>query len=284
MDEGAFLWRGRRVLVTGCTGFLGGAVVAELLGRGAEVVGLVRDREAGDLFVRHGLSGRVRVVYGRADDLFRIHSALAVHEAGAVFHLAVTGTTARDRGLEVVVEAIRRYDPRIPVVTTRPWDVPPPPPSAVALGTARFGGLFGPGDPDPSHMIPASVSTLTAGGWSQTAAEQLAHDFVHVRDAARACVMLAEAIGSGLPPEARDATFRSGWVLTGRDLAGVVRDVLDDRAPRYRVAESPPNPLGWAPALNFADAIADTIHRIRTTAQTRLSGPHTSDPPRRAAA
>ena len=284
MDDGGFLWRGRRVLVTGCTGFLGGAVVPELLGRGAEVVGLVRDRDAGDLFARHGLAGRVRVVYGRADDLFRIHSALAVHEVGAVFHLAATGATGRDPVSEVVIEAIRRYDPRIPLVTTRSCEAPSHAPSAVAPGVARFGELFGPGDADPNHVFPTAVATISAGEWNRTLAEHPARDFVHVRDAARACVMLSEAISSDLPPEARDVTFHSGWALTGRDLAGVVRDVLDDRDPRYRLPESPPNPLGWSPTLNFADAIVDTIHWLRATGQTRFSDSTVSDPPRRAAA
>lgn len=284
MDEGTFPWRGRRVLVTGCTGFLGGAVVAELLARGAEIVGLVRDREAGDLFARHGLAGRVHVVYGRDEDLFRVHSALAVYEAGAVFHLAASEPTGLDRGTEVVIEAARRYDPRMPVVTALTCDARPLRFSEVPLGVARFGELFGTGDPELGHTVPAVISAVAAGGWNLIPAEQPARDFVHVRDAARACVMLAGALGAGVPPEARDATFRSGWVLTAHEMTAAVRDVFGGREPRYRPTEPPPNPLGWAPGLNFAAAVADTVNWFRTSAQTRFSGTRPSDPPRRAAA
>lgn len=278
MDEGTFPWRGRRVLVTGCTGFLGGAVVAELIGRGAEIVGLVRDREAGDLFARHGLAGRVHVAYGRADDVFRIHSALAVYEAGAVFHLVANEVPGQDRRIASVLEAVRRYDPRIPVVTARPCDAPPLPFSTVPPGVARFGELFGPGDPEMGHTIPA------AGVWKPIPAGQPARDFVHVRDAARACVMLAGALATGVQPDARDVTFRSGWMLTAHEMTAAVREVFDGREPEYRPSEPPANPLGWAPALKFAAAITDTIDWFRASAQTRVPGPRRSDPPLRAAA
>ena len=36
-------WQQRRVLVTGCTGLLGSWMTEELIDRGAQVVGLVRD-------------------------------------------------------------------------------------------------------------------------------------------------------------------------------------------------------------------------------------------------
>lgn len=284
MDEGTFPWRGRRVLVTGCTGFLGGAVVAELLARGAEIIGLVRDREAGDLFARHGLAGRVHVVYGRADDLFRVHSALAVYEAGAVFHLAAAESAGHDRGTDSVSEAVRRYDPRIPVVTAREGEAVPISSPAVPLGVARFGELFGPGGRPGTGVIPTTILGLLAGARNQLPDDEPARDFVHVRDAARACAMLAEAIGAGVPPGARDVNFRSGWILTGREMAAAVREVFVGRDPRFRPAEPPVNPLGWAPALNFADAIADTIDWFRASAPTRFSGPGPSDPPHRAAA
>ena len=40
-------WRRRRVLVTGCTGLLGSWLTEWLVDRGADVVGLVRDRVPG---------------------------------------------------------------------------------------------------------------------------------------------------------------------------------------------------------------------------------------------
>src|SRR6185312_12270322 len=119
MSEPSSRWRGRRVLVTGCTGFLGGAVVEELLARGSQVIGLVRDRGSAAVLARHQLAGRVRIVHGRCEDLFRIHSALAIHEAHAVFHLAACEPLDTDGGTATVLEAIRRFDPRIPMVVAR---------------------------------------------------------------------------------------------------------------------------------------------------------------------
>ena len=61
-DERQDFWRGRRVFVTGCTGFLGSWLTAALLERGASVVGLVREREPQSELVRSGLIGRIEPV------------------------------------------------------------------------------------------------------------------------------------------------------------------------------------------------------------------------------
>src|SRR4051794_12871585 len=64
MAEDTSFWRGRKALVTGCTGFLGGAVSRELLARGAVVVGLINERPAVDLLGPR-YAGRVHLVRGR---------------------------------------------------------------------------------------------------------------------------------------------------------------------------------------------------------------------------
>src|SRR4029450_9879653 len=99
MNAETFSWRGRRVLVTGCTGFLGGAVARELFARGAEVVGLINEQPAPNLFGAQ--SGHVHFVRRRTDNVFRLHSAMAVHEVSAVFHLAAH-EGAEDRGTPAV--------------------------------------------------------------------------------------------------------------------------------------------------------------------------------------
>src|SRR5438477_8109894 len=114
MPEDTSFWRGRKVLVTGCTGFLGGAVARELLARGAEVVGLINEQPAPDLIGAQG--GRVHLVRGRTDNVFRLHSAMAVHEVSAVFHLAAHGPFAEDRGTPAVLQAANLYSRRVPVV------------------------------------------------------------------------------------------------------------------------------------------------------------------------
>ena len=68
MDGHTSLWSGRRVLVTGCTGFLGSAVTRELLGRGAVVAGLIRDRAGGAEYTRERDAGQFWPVHGQVED------------------------------------------------------------------------------------------------------------------------------------------------------------------------------------------------------------------------
>jgi nucleoside-diphosphate-sugar epimerase len=265
MNPHTSAWRGRRVLVTGCTGFLGGAVTRELLDRGATVVGLVRQRSGGREFAAECDAGRFHVIHGRAEDDARLHSAMAVHEVSAVFHLA-------GAGLSAVLRAAALYHPRVPVVTVRPAeqlrlaaddDEPP-----VPLGVARFGELFGPGDRKRSGVVPRTLTALLEGKPNATAGP--ARDFVFVRDAARACLSLAEAVGAEARP--RDCTFRSGWEFTESALAALVADVFAGRAvdvPEHDV----PNPFGWQPVTPFAAAIRETIAWYRESVRTRPAEP-----------
>jgi CDP-glucose 4,6-dehydratase len=286
MDERTSPWPGRRVLVTGCTGLLGGAVVRELLGRGAEVVGLVRDRAGDAEFTRHKLAGKAHVLHGRVEDTFRIHSALAVYEVGAVFHLAAGDPNQPDRGTATVLEAVRRYDPRIPVVLAKPAGEPEVPgqPPPVPLGVARFGELFGGGDRKVFRVVPATVVGLITGDRGAPAADGPARDFVFVRDAARACLVLADAVARRPGVHLAEAAFRSGWALTDREMAAAVRDAFAGRVPHLPRTDAPANPLGWEPVESFPDAVGATIAWYREFLRTRFFGTRPSDPPHRAAA
>ena len=268
MAESTSPWRGRRVLVTGCTGFLGGAVVEELLSHGAEVVGLVRNRTSAAALARHQLTGRVHIVHGRADDLFRLHSALAVYEVHAVFHLV--NADQFERTATTVLDAVRRYDPRIPVVVARPAAAASLLNSPVPLGVARFGELFG-RDPKAARFVPSTVAAVLAGGRVPLAGERGALDYVHVGDAARACVLLAESLTSHPIPHVRDAHFRSGWVHTDPEMLAAIREACVNRYAPNVLPVSAANPLGWSPALNFAEAMADTVEWYRQLARSRVS-------------
>jgi CDP-glucose 4,6-dehydratase len=75
----------RRVLVTGATGLLGAACVAELLKTDARVLALVRDRDPSSRLIREGLLERCVEVRG---DLTELPRALAEHRPTHLLHLA----------------------------------------------------------------------------------------------------------------------------------------------------------------------------------------------------
>lgn len=112
-------WRGRRVFVTGCTGFLGSWLTAALLDRGAAVVGLIRVREPESQLVRTGNIGRIEQVAGELLDYELLKRILGEKKIDTVFHLAgqtIVGIANRDpaatfetniRGTWLLLEAVR---------------------------------------------------------------------------------------------------------------------------------------------------------------------------------
>jgi CDP-glucose 4,6-dehydratase len=112
-------WTGRKVLVTGCTGFLGTSLTTELVTRGADVIGLVRDGVWRSPFFLDGIVNRVTVVRGAVEDLPAVERAVNEYEVDTVFHLAaqaIVGTANRNplstfetniKGTWVVLEACR---------------------------------------------------------------------------------------------------------------------------------------------------------------------------------
>ncbi len=112
-------WQARKVLVTGCTGFLGAWMTAELVARGAEVVGLVRDGVWRTPFYLDGIADRVTVVRGSVEDMTAVERAINEYDIDTVFHLAaqaIVGTANRNplstfeaniKGTWVLLEACR---------------------------------------------------------------------------------------------------------------------------------------------------------------------------------
>ncbi len=112
-------WRGRRVFITGCTGFLGSWLTAALLERGAAVVGLIRMREPESQLIRTGLIGKIEQVYGDLLDYELIKHTLVDKDIDTVFHLAgqtIVGVANREpaatfetniRGTWLLLEAVR---------------------------------------------------------------------------------------------------------------------------------------------------------------------------------
>ncbi len=113
-------WKGRKVFVTGCTGFLGWWLTNELVREGAQVVGLVRDQIPQSPFYLHGLDKKISVVHGSVEDADVVLRAINEHEIDTVFHLAaqaIVGVANRNptstfeaniKGTWVLLEACRQ--------------------------------------------------------------------------------------------------------------------------------------------------------------------------------
>ena len=81
-------WHNRAVFVTGCSGFLGGWMVGELLNRGANVIGLIRDWVPRSRLFTEGIVEGVTVVRGGVEDSHLLERVLNEYEVDTVFHLA----------------------------------------------------------------------------------------------------------------------------------------------------------------------------------------------------
>jgi len=113
-------WQDRSVFVTGCTGLLGSWMTQELVNRGANVVGLVRDWVPQSRLFTEGLSQKIVTVYGRMEDIATLERTLSEYEIDTVLHLAaqtIVGVANREplatfeaniKGTWNLLEACRR--------------------------------------------------------------------------------------------------------------------------------------------------------------------------------
>lgn len=229
-------WRGHKVLVTGCSGFLGGAVARELLARGATVVGLVHERPAPD--------ARITAVRGSADNVFRLHSALAVHEVAAVFHLAGTK-------LDTLLQAANRYSRRVPIVTARPLGQLAINQTDERVRTVRLGEVFGPGDRKLSRVVPAAAIGLLTGDTAALPSDGPPRPFAFVRDATAELLRSAESPAGEYTP--------GGHHLSERQMVEAVRGAERAAGP---LADALRETVAWyAEFLRAASAVP-----IRTAA------------------
>lgn len=80
-------WTDKNVFVTGCTGLLGSWLTNELVEKGANVTGLIRDVVPTSNFYRLGLHSKVNMVRGQLEDIFCLERALNEYEVDTVFHV-----------------------------------------------------------------------------------------------------------------------------------------------------------------------------------------------------
>jgi len=92
-------WAGRRVFVTGGSGFVGSWLVKALAEAGAHVVALIRDLDDQSELVRSGAIRKISVVNGELEDFFALERAVNEFECDTVFHLgaqALVGAAYRN--------------------------------------------------------------------------------------------------------------------------------------------------------------------------------------------
>ena len=117
--SGAF-WPGRCVMVTGAYGFVASWLQQALLERGANVVGLDRERPARSSFEVLGLDGKVTVAHADVANAEHVERVLNEYQITVCFHLAaqaIVGAANRSpvgtfesniRGTYMLLEACRR--------------------------------------------------------------------------------------------------------------------------------------------------------------------------------
>jgi len=88
-------WKGRTVLVTGATGFLGGWLIARLLDYGALVVAIKRRAKGDSQFELAGLEMQCEVIRGEVWDPILIANVFASYPITAVFHTAAQADVNR---------------------------------------------------------------------------------------------------------------------------------------------------------------------------------------------
>ncbi len=88
LEDLVTFWPGRRVLVTGAAGFIGGRLVERLLRLGAEVTALDTAADPRPPLDESGLSDRLRVVRGSVEDPGALARTMTDHGAQTVLHLA----------------------------------------------------------------------------------------------------------------------------------------------------------------------------------------------------
>jgi CDP-glucose 4,6-dehydratase len=87
--------RGRRVLVTGASGFVGTWLTEHLVDAGADVTVVLADFNPKTPFVASGLIHRVRNLIGSVEDFTFLKKAIGNHGIDSVFHLAAVAIESR---------------------------------------------------------------------------------------------------------------------------------------------------------------------------------------------
>jgi len=252
------VWRGRRVLVTGTTGFKGAWLAELLLARGAEVVGIGLAPEDGDaLSVLLGLSERIEEQLIDLRDPDALKNAVTQAGPDVVIHLAAQALVRRGHA-----DPIGTWHTNV-LGTVHLLEAVRATPSVRAVLVATTDKVYA-GDHAAPHRETDPLGGRCPYSASKVAAEQAVLDARH---------RWARGRGLGL------ATARAGNTLGGGDLAAdrLVPDCV--RAVRAGTALSLRSPQAVRPWLHVLDVLdgyvrlADALAATPGTWETVNLGP-----------
>lgn len=278
----------QRAVVTDADRSVGTALLRVLLATGCQTVALLTRREVASTFAPEIRVRRLQLVWGRSNNLMRLHSLLAIHEPDVLFHLG----SLDERHLLNLVRAIHLYDCRLPLITLhcRPPQSTTPPSwehLSVRYGIAEFEELFGHSSfceqLDPKQDTNESgreQKPATGTSRSDDWADNPPRDYVHIDDAAHALLLLAETVAK--QHRSLHVSFRSGWRFTPRQWLQLQQSVQRGETVAVDgVVGHVSQPLGWRPKLSLSEALQDVYGGA--SASRDLPSRHSPHSQRRAA-
>lgn len=302
--------RGRRVLVTGATGFLGAHLVRRLTVLGAETHALSRSTRR--------VAGHLTTHVADLSDSDMAADVVRSIRPEIVFHLAGKASGARDvqTVLDTVTDNVRSTvgllravalagAPR--VVLAGSMEEPAPgehasSPYALSKWTAaRYAELFqdlwsvptvrlriamtyGPDQPDERKLVPYVITSLLRGVEPQLSSGRRQIDWVYVDDVVDAFIAAASVpdaagrtidIGSGSAVDIRRIVDLIGWLINTNvePRFGALADRLLDSA-RIADLSAAREVLGWRSAVGLEDGLRRTVAWYRDR-------PRSHQPPQR---
>ncbi len=133
MDADPF-WRGKKVLITGINGFIGGNLAKALLAAGADISGLIRNHAKNTFLFIEGLSDKCTLVDGDLCDKELLARIVAEQMVNVIFHLAAqveVGVGLANpyltwetnvRGTYTLLEAVRQHPQHVQAVIVASTD------------------------------------------------------------------------------------------------------------------------------------------------------------------
>jgi CDP-glucose 4,6-dehydratase len=209
-------WAGKRVLVTGHTGFKGGWLTLWLREMGAEVTGFARAPDTDpSLFHLAQVERGITSLTGDLCDAAAVRRAIDKARPEIVIHLAAQAIVRRAiaapaetfasnvLGTAMLLEALRGHEglAAILVVTSdlavRAFGSSYFDAASIPLATARGGNIIGGGDFAPDRLVPDIVRAVLAGAKPALRHPDATRPWQHVLDCLAGYLLFVEALAAG---------------------------------------------------------------------------------------